>query len=88
MNHMEFAALESRDLETSAWEHWITRVENRLGHSVDGDNSAAAKASGTADGYSQDECFDWFKEGLTSAQASQRIINNIQHLQSNRSNPS
>lgn len=41
---------------------------------LDGDNSAKAKAAGTADGYSLDDCLDWFDAGWTPEQAAAEIV--------------
>lgn len=69
MNHLEFAVLESyvspRDRN---WEKWVNRVEVLLGHDLDGNNSEAAKAAGTADGYSMDEAHDAWLAGATAEQ--------------------
>jgi hypothetical protein len=51
------------------WESWIDKVEALLGHSADGNNSDAAKAAGTADGYSMDEFYDMWKAGQAPRQA-------------------
>lgn len=51
------------------WLVWIDKVEELLGCDPDGENSDAAKAAGTADGYSLDEFHDMWKQGLTPAAA-------------------
>ena len=50
-----------------AWERWAIKAEKIAGHSLDGDNSDAAKAAGTADGYSLDNAFEAWKSGLSPA---------------------
>lgn len=62
-----------QDAEAAAdtrWERFVDLVAARLGlDSLDGDNSAAAKAAGTADGYSLDEAYDLWSQGHTVATA-------------------
>jgi hypothetical protein len=68
--HMEIWEAENYQSPAErSWYSWIQTVENLLGHSADGDNSDAAKAAGTADGYSLDELYDAFLSGKTPADA-------------------
>ncbi len=56
MNHLEFAAEESRQIDSDVvWERWCDRVEKLLGHSLDGNQSL--------DGYSLDYALERFKAG-------------------------
>lgn len=63
MNHMEFAAAESASLEVTSWDRWIAKAEKLIGHDLDGNDSEAAKAAGTARGYSLDEAVEYFNAG-------------------------
>lgn len=65
MNHQEVYAIESAALEPTAWERWATRAERIAGHSLDGD--------GATDGYSLDEAYDAWQEGVTAADYVNRI---------------
>jgi hypothetical protein len=58
MNHMEFAKAESEGLKQTPFEAWIGRVEKIVGHDLDGDLHQ--------DGYSMDDCYDLFEQGLTA----------------------
>ena len=54
MNHLEFAAYESAQLDETNWERWVKAAETALGFDLDGDE--------IADGYSLDgahDCFEW-----------------------------
>lgn len=63
---MDFAASESAQLNSDAsWMAWIDRAEAILGHDLDGDNSAPAKAQGRSDGFSLDDAYDAFLDGIT-----------------------
>jgi hypothetical protein len=69
MNHLEFAALESYvSPQEKNWIKWTEKVEAILGHDLDGENSEAAKAVGTADGYSLDEAHDAWLANVTAEQ--------------------
>lgn len=50
-----------------AWLRWIAAAEKVAGHDLDGDNSAQARAAGTACGYSLDEALEAFERGETPA---------------------
>ena len=63
MDHMEFAAAESSALEPTSWDRWIAKAEKLIGHSLDGNDSVAARANGSAVGYSLDEALDMFRAG-------------------------
>ena len=56
-----------------SWYAFIDQVEKLMGRDPDGDNSDAAKAAGTADGYSLDEFHDLWEDGLTARQAIDRL---------------
>jgi len=64
MDHLEFAATESRALDVTSWDRWIGKAEKLIGHDLDGDDSAAAQAAGTACGYSLDEARTAFAAGV------------------------
>lgn len=64
-DHLDRWAYESAACEPTAWEHWIDAVESILGHSADGDSGA--------DGYSLDEFYDSWKQGLSPAEAASGI---------------
>jgi len=55
MNHLEFAAMESAALEETPWEKWCSKVEQILGHDLDGDDDV--------DGYSLDDAFAIYERG-------------------------
>lgn len=56
------------------FEGWLAEVSRITGiENLDGDNSETAKAAGTASGYSLDECFEWFTEGLSPQRAANYI---------------
>lgn len=57
MNHLEFAALESKALEPHPWDFWIEAAEQLAGHELDGDDDV--------DGYSLDAAHDAFERGIT-----------------------
>ena len=68
-----FHAIEM-DLGDGPWEAWLDRVSAMTGiANLDGDNSAAAQAAGTADGYSYDDLYEQFEHGI-SADAAARAI--------------
>lgn len=50
-----------------AWLRWIADAEKVAGHDLDGDNSASARAAGTACGYSLDEALEAFERGVKPA---------------------
>lgn len=81
MNHLEFAALESAMADTPAdrsFSAFVARAERLLGVAdLDGDNSEAAKAAGTADGYSLDEASDAFDRGETAAKYAASVRANL-----------
>ncbi len=52
MSHLEFAAIESAQLQDTDWDRWIRAVERDLGHDLDGDQDV--------DGYSMDGAGDAF----------------------------
>ena len=52
------------------WLNWINAVERMVGHSLDGD--------GTTDGYSLDQCGDWFDAGWTPERAAAAIAKAVQ----------
>ncbi|GAB7065898.1 hypothetical protein [Mycolicibacterium hodleri] len=56
-DHADIWAFELASCEPTEWERWIDAVESILGHSADGD--------GEADGYSLDEFYDTWKQGLS-----------------------
>lgn len=64
-SHWEFVASESAALLPNAWDRWIAKAEKLIGHDLDGNDSEAAKADGTAVGYSLDEAHDKFRAGVT-----------------------
>lgn len=55
------------DRSERAWLRWVASAEALAGHDLDGDNSAAAQAAGTACGYSLDEAVEAFERGETAA---------------------
>lgn len=55
MNHLDFAALESRALEPHPWDIWIEEAERLAGHDLDGDDDI--------EGYSLDAAHDAFEAG-------------------------
>lgn len=57
-----------------AWLRWVKEAEKLLCHDLDGDNSEAAKAAGTACGYSLDEANDAFQDGLTAEEYVAEVI--------------
>lgn len=58
MNHLQFAAAESADLEADiVWQRWCRRAEDMLGHDLDGDQAA--------DGFSIDGALSAFRDGAT-----------------------
>lgn len=59
MNHLEFAALESRALEPHPWDIWIEEAERLAGHDLDGDDDI--------EGYSLDGAHDAFEAGQSPA---------------------
>jgi hypothetical protein len=76
-DHVDFQRREmgGDDRDDTAWFTWIAQVERLTGMaSLDGDNSERAKAAGTADGYSIDECHDWFEAGFSPSQAARRVL--------------
>ncbi len=56
-DHADIWAYESAACEPAEWERWIDAVESILGHSADGDSAA--------DGYSLDEFYDTWKQGVS-----------------------
>lgn len=57
-----------------AWMTFLTEVSRLTGiDNLDGDNSAAAKSAGVADGYSLDELHDWFETGRSARSAADQI---------------
>lgn len=72
-SHIEFAAIESAALEPTNWDRWVNRAEKAVGHDLDGDDSAEARANGTADGYSLDGAYDAWRGGLTVAQYAAKV---------------
>lgn len=68
-DHMDLWAYESAACEPDDWERWITAVEAILGHSADGD--------GDADGYSLDEFYDSWKQGLSPAASAAGIREHV-----------
>lgn len=70
MNHMEFAALESRSLsDSNDWEAWCAKVERLLGRSLDGNQAV--------DGFSLDFAFDAYCDLQTPQQYFREICNAI-----------
>ena len=59
-------------------ERWLIQLEKLVGFSLDGDNGARAKAAGTADGYSLDECSDMFDAGYSLAKAAGLVMEGAQ----------
>lgn len=57
MNHREFGAYESAQLEPTAWELWVDAVVKVLGHDIDGTQ--------VVDGYSYDFAFIDYKNGVS-----------------------
>lgn len=55
MNHFEISVLESKAIVASPWEHWAARVEELLGHDLDGDQEI--------DGFSIDTALDMYEDG-------------------------
>jgi len=72
-SHLEFAASESAALAPTDWERWFARAERLIGHDLDGDDSEAAHAAGTADGYSVDGAYDAWRAGLTVEQYAAQV---------------
>lgn len=64
-DHLDLWAYESAACEPTEWEHWINAVEAILGHSADGD--------GNTDGYSLDDFYDQWKQGLSPVAATATI---------------
>lgn len=64
-DHIDRWAYESAACEPTDWERWIDTVESILGHCADGDSAA--------DGYSLDEFYGSWKQGLAPAQAAAGI---------------
>ena len=63
---MDFAVGESAQLDAdAAWSAWVKRAEAVLGHNLDGDDSAPARAAGKIDGYSLDGAYDAFCASVT-----------------------
>lgn len=71
MNHLEFAAYESAQLEDTPAERWLSRLEKLLGFDLDGDHET--------DGFSIDGSYDLFKEGKTIHQAAEIIKQSIKN---------
>lgn len=64
-DHADRYAAETAALVPTAWERWIDRVEELLGHTVDGDVNL--------DGFSVDTFADMFAAGLSAKVAATRI---------------
>lgn len=62
------------DVDDGPWEAWLAQVSHLTGiANLDGDNSARAKAAGTADGYSLDELFVQFEARWSPQRAADAI---------------
>lgn len=59
----------------AAWLRWCDRVEKIAGD-FDGDNSAAAKAAGNADGFSVDDAHDAFMAGMPAEEYARIVEQN------------
>ena len=55
------------DIEDDNWDCWIAQAEKIARHNLDGENSEAARAAGTADGYSLDDAFNAYRAGMSPA---------------------
>lgn len=64
-DHLDRWAYESDACEPTDWERWINAVEAILGYSADGDSDT--------DGYSLDEFYDSWKQGLSPEAAAAGI---------------
>ena len=60
MNHLEFAAHESRSLAPTRWESWVKAAERIVGHSLDGDRDT--------DGYCLDDAYTAWERGSSPQQ--------------------
>ena len=60
----EFIVYESSRTDDRSWYKWIAELESKVGN-VDGDQDR--------DGYSLDECYDWFEEDVSVSDAAIRI---------------
>lgn len=68
-DHADIWAYESAACAPTDWERWIEAVEAILGHSADGD--------GAADGYSLDEFYNQWKQGLSPDAAAAGIRHEV-----------
>ena len=72
MNHIEFAALESQSLNDNSFERWLEEVSRLTGiENLDGDDYEGCP---NPDGYSLDQCSNWFRAGLSPQNAANRIV--------------
>jgi hypothetical protein len=74
-DHMQVWSWETEDLD-SDWQRWADRVEQLLGHDLDG--------SFNEDGYSLHGAYEMWKMGLTPEQAYARITQDKQNLSNKR----
>lgn len=58
--HYQFVQAERAALEADAWDRWIAKAEQIIGHSLDGDD-----VNYDGCGYSIDECLSAFEAGMT-----------------------
>lgn len=64
-DHADLWSYESAACAPTAWERWIAAVEQILGHCADGDANT--------DGYSLDDFYDSWKQGLSPKAAAAGI---------------
>lgn len=64
-DHATLGAYESQQCEPTVWESWATAVETAIGHSLDGTHAT--------DGYSLDDAYNLWQQGLSVAAAATHI---------------